>query len=35
VFIKGVDDEVSASTGGRLAGPIAARVLNTALSVLK
>lgn len=35
VFIKGVDDEVSASTGGRLAGPIAATVLNTALSVRK
>ena len=35
VFIKGVDDEVSASTGGRLAGPIAAQVLNTALSVQK
>lgn len=35
VFIKGVDDEVSASTGGRLAGPIANRVLNTAVSVLK
>jgi peptidoglycan glycosyltransferase len=35
VFIKGVDDEVSASTGGRLAGPIAATVLNTALSVQK
>ena len=35
VFIKGVNDEVSASTGGRLAGPVASKVLNTALSVLK
>lgn len=35
VFIKGVNDEVSASTGGRLAGPVAARVINTALAVLE
>jgi peptidoglycan glycosyltransferase len=35
VFVKGVDDEVSASTGGRLAGPIAATVLNSALSIGK
>jgi peptidoglycan glycosyltransferase len=31
VFIKGVNDEVSASTGGRLAGPVAQQVLNAAL----
>ena len=29
VFIKGVNDEVSSSTGGRLAGPIANSLLNT------
>jgi peptidoglycan glycosyltransferase len=34
VFIKGVNDEVSASTGGRLAGPIAKTVLDTALSTV-
>ena len=33
VFIKGVNDEVSASTGGRLAGPIAKTVLEVALGV--
>jgi len=33
VFIKGVNDEVSASTGGRLAGPIAKKVLDVALSL--
>jgi peptidoglycan glycosyltransferase len=33
VFIKGVNDEVSASTGGRLAGPIAKTVLDVALGV--
>jgi peptidoglycan glycosyltransferase len=32
VFIKGVNDEVSASTGGRLAGPIAKQVLDAALA---
>ena len=32
VFIKGVNDEVSASTGGRLAGPVAQQVLNAALA---
>ena len=34
VFIKGVNDEVSASTGGRLAGPIAKQVLDAALPLL-
>lgn len=34
VMVKGVNDEVSASTGGRLAGPIAKRVLDVALKVL-
>ena len=33
VFIKGVNDEVSASTGGRLAGPIAKKVLDAALAL--
>ncbi len=33
VFIKGVNDEVSASTGGRLAGPVAKKVLDLALSL--
>ncbi len=33
VFIKGVDDEVSASTGGRLAGPIAKKVLDAAFAI--
>ena len=33
VFIKGVNDEVSASTGGRLAGPVAKRILDTALAL--
>ena len=33
VFIKGVNDEVSASTGGRLAGPVAKQVLDVALSL--
>lgn len=33
VFIKGVNDEVSASTGGRLAGPIAKQVLDAALAI--
>jgi penicillin-binding protein A len=31
VFIKGVNDQVSASTGGRLAGPIAKQVLDASL----
>ncbi len=34
-MIKGVDDTVSASTGGRLAGPVAQRLLNAALGVIK
>ena len=33
VFIKGVNDAVSASTGGRLAGPIAKQVLDVALAL--
>ena len=33
VFIKGVNDAVSASTGGRLAGPVARDVLNAALAL--
>ena len=33
VFIKGVNDEVSAGTGGRLAGPVAKKVLDLALSL--
>lgn len=33
VFIKGVNDVVSASTGGRLAGPIAKSVLDAALAL--
>jgi peptidoglycan glycosyltransferase len=33
VFIKGVNDEVSASTGGRLAGPVAKQVLDAALAI--
>ena len=32
VMIEGTTDEISASTGGRLAGPIAATLLNTALA---
>jgi len=35
VMIKGVNDAVSASTGGRLAGPVAQRLLNAALPVVK
>ena len=34
VMVKGVNDEVSASTGGHLAGPIAKKVLDVALRVL-
>ena len=34
VFIKGVNDDVSASTGGHLAGPIAKQVLDAALPLL-
>jgi len=33
VFVKGVNDAVSASTGGRLAGPIAKQVLDVALAL--
>ncbi len=33
VFIKGVNDAVSASTGGHLAGPVARDVLNAALAL--
>lgn len=33
VFIKGVNDVVSASTGGRLAGPVAKAVLDAALAL--
>jgi peptidoglycan glycosyltransferase len=33
VFIKGVNDEVSASTGGHLAGPVAKKVLDVALAL--
>jgi peptidoglycan glycosyltransferase len=32
VMIKGVNDEISASTGGRLAGPVAKQVLDFALA---
>ncbi len=35
VFIKGVNDEVSASTGGRLAGPVATQVLNAIFALPK
>ena len=31
-MIEGTTDEISASTGGRLAGPIAATLLDTALA---
>jgi len=34
VFIKGVNDAVSASTGGRLAGPIAKQVLDASLPLM-
>ena len=34
VFIKGVNDDVSASTGGHLAGPIAKQVLDATLPLL-
>ena len=34
VFIKGVNDQVSASTGGRLAGPIAKQVLDASLPLM-
>jgi peptidoglycan glycosyltransferase len=33
VFIKGVNDVVSASTGGHLAGPVAREMLNVALAL--
>jgi len=32
VMVKGTTDEISASTGGRLAGPIAKTVLDTAFA---
>ena len=32
VMLKGVNDEISAGTGGRLAGPIANEMLSYALS---
>lgn len=35
VMLKGVDDEISAGTGGRLAGPIAKKVLDAALPVVQ
>jgi peptidoglycan glycosyltransferase len=35
VMLKGVDDEISASTGGRLAGPIAKVLLDDALAVVQ
>ncbi len=34
VMLKGVDDEISAGTGGRLAGPIAKKILDAALKVV-
>jgi peptidoglycan glycosyltransferase len=34
VMLKGVNDEISAGTGGRLAGPIAKKVLDAALAVI-
>lgn len=33
VMVKGTDAEISAGTGGTLAGPIAAKVLNVALGL--
>jgi len=35
VMLKGVDDEISASTGGRLAGPVAKVLLDAALTVIR
>lgn len=35
VMLKGVDDEISASTGGRLAGPVAKVLLDAALAVIR
>jgi peptidoglycan glycosyltransferase len=32
VMLKGTDAEISAGTGGTLAGPVAAKVLNVALA---
>jgi peptidoglycan glycosyltransferase len=32
VMVKGTNDEISASTGGRLAGPIAKTMLDTAFA---
>jgi peptidoglycan glycosyltransferase len=34
VMLKGVDDDISAGTGGRLAGPIAKKILDQALKVV-
>jgi peptidoglycan glycosyltransferase len=34
VMLKGVNDTISAGTGGRLAGPVARALLNAALSVV-
>ena len=34
VMLKGVNDEISAGTGGRLAGPIAQKILDAALKVV-
>jgi penicillin-binding protein A len=34
VMLKGVDDQISAGTGGRLAGPIAKKVLDAALKAI-
>ena len=34
VMLRGVNDEISSSTGGRLAGPIAKRLLDAALSLV-
>lgn len=35
VMLKGVNDEISAGTGGRLAGPVAKTLLDTAMRVVK
>jgi cell division protein FtsI/penicillin-binding protein 2 len=34
VMLKGVNDEISAGTGGRLAGPVAKTLLDTAMRVV-
>ena len=33
-MLKGVNDEISAGTGGRLAGPVAKTLLDTAMRVV-